>query len=312
MNWRDAQKHCRDNYNDLATVENSEDNDMLMALMQQQASQASRDGKDKVWIGLYDDKSAWKWSLDNQEYNTDTEFSNWESEEPDFDRARQNCTKVKHGGFWADTGCHAKLSAVCYDGPLNYTFVEGEMSWQEAQDYCRSEHIDLASVRNRIENKTIFELLQTDSAWIGLHREPWRYWSDQTANTFTYWDQDEPDNLSKNQHCVLANMTTGRWRDARCDKTYFFICQTISSSSTTEPPSTTAPPSSSPAALRQTTLRLKIQTEADVHDPAIQHRILQQLHAELEKKGLSDFKLRWVQRDGQIFHEEQKSEKREG
>ena len=37
-----------------------------------------------------------------------------------------------------------------------------------------------------------------------------------------------------------------------------------------------------------------------------------QLHAKLEKHGLPDHKLRWIETDGQTFHKEQQSKKEEG
>ena len=36
-----------------------------------------------------------------------------------------------------------------------------------------------------------------------------------------------------------------------------------------------------------------------------------QLHGKLEKHGLPDFKLRWIQTDGQTFHKEQEKKKKE-
>ena len=40
--------------------------------------------------------------------------------------------------------------------------------------------------------------------------------------------------------------------------------------------------------------------------------ISQQLHGKLEKHGLPDFKLRWIQTDGQTFHKEQERKKEKG
>lgn len=37
-----------------------------------------------------------------------------------------------------------------------------------------------------------------------------------------------------------------------------------------------------------------------------------QLHAKLEKHGLPDHKLRWIETDGQAFHKAQQSKKEEG
>ncbi|KAJ4927782.1 hypothetical protein JOQ06_015584 [Pogonophryne albipinna] len=53
--------------------------------------------------------------------------------------------------------------------------------------------------------------------------------------------------------------------------------------------------------------KLKFQSEADLNDPAVQQQILEQLHAKLEKHGVSDFKLRWTQTDGLTFHKETKT-----
>ncbi|TNN29504.1 P-selectin [Liparis tanakae] len=135
------------------------------------------------------------------------------------------------------------------------------MTWYEARTYCRSRYTDLVTVRNQSENEQIFSVMTTIT-WLGLHRKTWAYWSDQTPNTFTNWNENHP-----------------KHTDSRLDS------------------------------CAAQTFKLKFQSKADLKDPAIQQQLLEQLHVELEKHGLSDFKLRWTQKDGQAFHKEQKMKK---
>ncbi|XP_036845146.1 uncharacterized protein LOC110532922 [Oncorhynchus mykiss] len=57
---------------------------------------------------------------------------------------------------------------------------------------------------------------------------------------------------------------------------------------------------------KRTVVRMKIQSDADLTNQAVGDQLLQQLHVELVKQGVSDFQLRWrTQPDGQIFHHEE-------
>ncbi|XP_037651416.1 L-selectin-like [Sebastes umbrosus] len=166
------------------------------------------------------------------------------------------------------------------------------MTWHEARTYCRSRYTDLVSVRNSSENNNISSL-QSEWTWIGLHRKIWAYWSDQTPKNFTNWKEGQPMKTQETlKLCAAVNTTTGRWSAVGSDMKHHFICQY-------QP-------------LQRQTFKLKFQSEADLNDPAVQQQILEQLHAKLEKHGLPDFKLRWIQTDGQTFHKEKKRKKEEG
>ncbi|XP_049891546.1 macrophage mannose receptor 1-like [Epinephelus moara] len=170
------------------------------------------------------------------------------------------------------------------------------MTWMEARTHCRSSYTDLVSVRNRSENNEITSLLP-DRSWIGLYRTSWVNWSDETPRTFSNWHKKQPVNSGGTMRtCVVVNTTTGTWFNARCEARNHFICQTVSYLPTQH----------------KTTLKLKFRSEADLNDPAVQQQMLEQLHAKLEKRGLSDFKLRWIQTDGQTFHKEEKKKKDKG
>uniref|UniRef100_A0A3Q1EDT7 C-type mannose receptor 2-like n=2 Tax=Acanthochromis polyacanthus TaxID=80966 RepID=A0A3Q1EDT7_9TELE len=287
-NWTDAQRHCREVFTDLATVENQYDNKRLLSVMQ----------KPKKWayIGLYDDLVRWKWVLGNADFNNNLDFSNWNSKEPNNLKSKQHCVAMSKHGLWFDWFCSRRHPAVCFNenGTSKYILVKSKMSWYQAKNYCSSNYTDLASVRNTSENSNIKSLL-SNTTWIGLHRNFWSSWSDQTPATFTNWKENQPDNNGKNPaSCAVVSPHTGRWSDVYCQIKRYFVCQSVFYPQ------------------NGTTFKLRFQSEANLDHPDIQHHILQQLHAELEANGLGNYTLRWIQTDGRAFHKEQKKDKEPG
>ncbi|KAK9529821.1 hypothetical protein VZT92_013891 [Zoarces viviparus] len=282
----DAQSYCREKFTDLATVENQSDNDRLLSVWQGLGNSA--------WIGLYDDKmKGWKWALGNADLNN--EFTSWTLDGPDNKDDNEICTSMESDGLWHDSPCTSTRPAVCYHekGPSHYILVNIQMTWHDARTYCRSTYTDLASVRNQSESNHISSLLSTFT-WIGLHRKTWAYWFDQTPRTFTNWNENQPYSRADTvKSCVAVQKNTGMWLDVGCGNNNYIICQKVYSR-------------------QQQTFKLRFQSEADLTDPALQQQMLEQLHAKLEKQGLSDFKLRWTVTDGQAFHKEQKKKKDEG
>ncbi|XP_063755835.1 macrophage mannose receptor 1-like [Eleginops maclovinus] len=277
--WADAQSYCRENFNDLATINNQEENDKLMSVSQSTGRY--------VWIGLYDNFEAWKWALGDTDFNN--EFSNWATKNPNVKHAPESCTLMGKTGFWNDIQCHYKRHAVCYyePGPTKYILVETPMNWDDARTFCRSKYTDLASVRNMNESQQISSLLSEDT-WIGLHRKTWPYWSDKSPNIF-----DKLTNLvfesRTQQYCASVSTTSGNWHDIDCETNRHFFCQSFTPHQ------------------HEARFKLKFQSDADLNDPAVQKQILEQLHAKLEKHGVSDFELRWTQTDGVTFHKEKKT-----
>ena len=101
-------------------------------------------------------------------------------------------------------------------------------TWDEAQDHCRTEFTDLATVENMSDMTMMTN--GTDGynmAWIGLRKDTWM-WSLQDKNVsleetnFTSWGEDEPNNLGGQQDCVA--LFKGYWYDVNCDANFFFIC----------------------------------------------------------------------------------------
>ena len=98
---------------DLATVDHVADLQHL---------QESRSGfnydNDFMWIGLYDDRTRWKWSLGDQDYKMGQNYGTWEGLNPDFYDNRENCSAMYHTGSWYDVPCNDQMFAICFDGEV--------------------------------------------------------------------------------------------------------------------------------------------------------------------------------------------------
>ncbi|XP_061597963.1 C-type mannose receptor 2-like [Cololabis saira] len=277
--WAEAQRYCREAYADLATVETQHENNNLQRAIQKNGRFA--------WIGLHDDVFRWKWTMGDEDFNYD--HKNWKDDGPKNLNSSESCVVMTNKGVWRDEICEKERPSVCFyePGPSKYILVETMMTWQKAKEYCRSRYTDLVRVRNARENEEINQMLRRN-AWIGLHRDLWSPWSDQSPTNFTNWNEGQPDNSGPNMtSCAAVNTSTGKWWDVDCEEEHEFICQTL------------IPP--------RTRFVLRFQSEADLTDPDIQQQILEQLQAKLEEAHeLTELKLRWIQADEQTFHKKQK------
>uniref|UniRef100_A0A3B3YCA2 C-type lectin domain-containing protein n=1 Tax=Poecilia mexicana TaxID=48701 RepID=A0A3B3YCA2_9TELE len=97
LTWTEAQKFCRENYVDLASVRNQTENDIIRTLI----------GSSTVWIGLYREKL---WSD-----SSDSLFRYWADGEP-FDPSGDQCVagSFNDSGRWSDESCSLSLPFVCY------------------------------------------------------------------------------------------------------------------------------------------------------------------------------------------------------
>uniref|UniRef100_A0A3Q3XK92 C-type lectin domain-containing protein n=1 Tax=Mola mola TaxID=94237 RepID=A0A3Q3XK92_MOLML len=98
-----------------------------------------------------------------------------------------------------------------------YVVLNKMRHWLKAQNYCRQEFIDLASVRSKSENQQVKNQLQNSlyhEAWIGLHREPWS-WSDGSSSSFRQWRSNEPNNENNAQQCAAVQGDV--WVDWNCN-----------------------------------------------------------------------------------------------
>ncbi|XP_042368623.1 C-type mannose receptor 2-like [Plectropomus leopardus] len=283
MSWVEAQSFCREMYSDLATISNDKDISTINTM----------NADVSFWIGLYDDVNGWKWSQMDQHLEMQ-DYRQWQEDQPDNDGAVEHCVSMMEDGFWRDNSCfHVKLPFICFrdDEEDQYVLVTEKKSWTEAQSYCRLQHTDLVSVRSQTENQQVRSRLQekatVQEAWIGLHRDAWK-WSDGSPSPFRRWWDLQPDNENSSQAC--AAMQRGGWSDWNCDAEFNFLCQNITVVTLSPQPE---PNTVSPAGTRMTTVRMKLQTDSDLKDPNVRHKVLQQFEAALNMQGITDVKLHW-------------------
>ncbi|XP_071327049.1 C-type mannose receptor 2-like [Trachinotus anak] len=260
MTWTDAQRYCREKHTDLVTIESIDD-----------LSKLNRPSSDTswIWIGLTDDPTSWKgvmgndsnswrWSATGETLQTD--YHNWDSAQPNNYGGHQTCVFVYSNGRWNDEICSRKLSFVCHNetnppGQKTYISITDKQSWKDAQTYCRTYHTDLATIETAQENTEVMSVMSVAIAWIGLYRVPWR-WSDKSSSSFRNWYRGQPNNYG-GQYCA-AEESQHAWGDANCNSKSFFWCY-------------------KDLGVKKTMVRVKIQTVADLSDPATTGQILQQV-----------------------------------
>ena len=81
--WTEAQRYCREKYTDLATVDNMEDMNRLMA--------AGKGYSGEAWLGLVRaNRGSWQWSTGSR----DIPYTNWAPTEPNDIDGTENCVVI--------------------------------------------------------------------------------------------------------------------------------------------------------------------------------------------------------------------------
>uniref|UniRef100_A0A3B3SUB6 C-type lectin domain-containing protein n=1 Tax=Paramormyrops kingsleyae TaxID=1676925 RepID=A0A3B3SUB6_9TELE len=187
LTWTDAQAYCRQNYADLATIDNMEE-------MKRLTESIDTDYTGEAWIGLKKGTS-WRWHWSSAE--GETGYINWDIGQPDNWGNNEHCTEFKDNNK--------------------------QMNWFDAQNYCRHSYTDLATVRNEEDNNLIHKMVTSGTwAWIGMFQDTWE-WSDLSNSSFRNWKNGQNDN-NKNT-CALAQVTwPGTWDMTPCDEKHPFVC----------------------------------------------------------------------------------------
>ncbi|MGH0186864.1 UNVERIFIED_CONTAM: hypothetical protein FKN15_022773 [Acipenser sinensis] len=95
-------------------------------------------------------------------------------------------------------------------------FVNFELTWSEAQSYCRENHTDLVTVQSQNETEHLLNMTQysvNDAVWIGLYRD----------SVISNW--------ASLLYCASIN-SQGEWEDQFCYQKKAFMCYTETSNIT--------------------------------------------------------------------------------
>ncbi|RXN37813.1 macrophage mannose receptor 1-like protein [Labeo rohita] len=151
--WTEAQSYCRENYTDLATVDNMNDMNELNKTLKY-------GGLQYVWIGL---QRKWQWSSGEPAL-----YLNWGFAQPD---GRDECAFMKNGK-WEDGSCNDILTFICNSSNKDKLIVITEnLTWSEALRYCRQNHVDLVSVHSEEIQRRVMNVVKqasTSAVWLGL------------------------------------------------------------------------------------------------------------------------------------------------
>uniref|UniRef100_A0A3P9ICN1 C-type lectin domain-containing protein n=1 Tax=Oryzias latipes TaxID=8090 RepID=A0A3P9ICN1_ORYLA len=214
-NWTEAQKYCRKNHTDLATVTNMTDVKKLNQTAKQRPA----------WIGLKkysNSKETWQWSLPGLSFIKEEAY--WSYGEPNNHQS-ELCVFLRNYLTWVDDyqSCSENNHFICYNGEL-----KTPLNWTNAQHYCRENHTDLISGRQQLDqlNQSLYgeirakmDVQKKPRVFIGLFSDMWA-WSDESSFSFRYWDSqknrtwEEALYYCRHHHhdlVTITNMDEQRW-----------------------------------------------------------------------------------------------------
>ncbi|XP_044040991.1 C-type mannose receptor 2-like [Siniperca chuatsi] len=279
--WPEAQQYCREKHTDLATVNNVQDLEELAGLINSEVTSY-------IFLGLY---RSWGWSVSDADDYKEGELGywNWASGEP----VKYFCGSIGSTGEWFATNCNSSLNFFCYnvifikqlisfvgsttDISQRFILGQGSMDWLAAQAYCRTQHTDLARVRNQLENEELQKIVNNGSVWIGLTGMSWM-WSDGSEPSFAPWRPFEP-LFSGLDDCAILEVNSNSlgMTDRGCDEKMPFFCYS--------------------APQRKHLVRLKLTADissVDMTDSAEMESILKWVERKLRDEGASEgVKLSW-------------------
>ncbi|XP_028976747.2 macrophage mannose receptor 1-like isoform X2 [Esox lucius] len=249
--WYQAQSYCRLHYTDLAIVRNQTENQAIQNLTRivyysysinvgNQTQTYYYYNYYTVWIGLYRDGS-WSDGSNSSLYLYANSY-----EDPDSIGLNESCVTVQTSQYLFQSivmNCNTTVPFVCYSDQCisspnishQYHLVNMQMTWTEAQSYCRESYTDLATVSDTEEyNSLVCQINSTlgnsGQVWIGL-KFNWR-WSledTETEGITNGWPGGFPwvQNglfFSIWQVCVLMNTYNAQWQEYICDTYNYFVC----------------------------------------------------------------------------------------
>ncbi|KAF6717724.1 L-selectin [Oryzias melastigma] len=106
-----------------------------------------------------------------------------------------------------------------------YHYIDQQLDWTQAQQFCRKSYTDLATVRSMADIDQLKNAFKNrNGAWIGLHNSnTWR-WSLpdlQFKKEDTKWGGGEP---KDGNNCGAIWKTHAKWEAISCEKSTDFIC----------------------------------------------------------------------------------------
>ncbi|NXS22097.1 MRC1 protein, partial [Mystacornis crossleyi] len=246
MSWEKAEKNCRDQSAELASVLDPYAESFLWL-------QILKHGE-PVWIGLNSNMSGGQYVWSDRRRSR---YLNWGSGEPNKNKA---CVYLDLDGFWKTASCNETFLSLCkqsnelipseppqlpgkcpepkrgrswipFRGHCYYVHTTSEESWPDASMMCIQMGASLVSIEDSAEMNFLLLYLSSLASdfrkfWIGLFKNidgEW-IWMDRSAVEFVNWGKGEP-TVHFDEHCVDMDVSSGTWRTYYCSVDQNFICK---------------------------------------------------------------------------------------
>ncbi|KAK9975558.1 hypothetical protein ABG768_020809 [Culter alburnus] len=217
--WFEAQLYCRENYTDLASIRNDEENTEVMKKREQH--------NNPFWIGLLVDSVEW----------ADGGQSVYRSWEPRHLDSLNPEVYINQQGQWQKAGKLGDYYPLCYKSFIHVS--TDEKTWEEALDYCNSHKnttglltIQSQSDQTEIERelkKTVHNI--SGPMWVGLRQSRlfgfWIWINGVTVGPWTNWKGgSQPEHLLSH-HCGAIEEVNGqyKWTDKDCRSKLGVLCE---------------------------------------------------------------------------------------
>ncbi|XP_046708482.1 aggrecan core protein-like [Silurus meridionalis] len=208
--WDSAQRYCRENYVDLATITTNEENQMLI-------KSAAASNILYFWIGLHKialDSDIWEWS-DGESAN----FFSWNPNQPDNYKGKEGVVIMSQKG-WNDVPYTRIYPFFC---SWRFVLVNDSKTWEEAHEYCRTYYTGLASPISTAQLTLAGNVLaqtQTVSVWTGLHFVNGQWISVSRSPLVSLVSLPS----CPNYRCGALNTKTTIWENRDCSEKLNFLC----------------------------------------------------------------------------------------
>ncbi|XP_073720515.1 putative C-type lectin domain family 20 member A [Misgurnus anguillicaudatus] len=205
--WSDAQKYCRDNYDDLSSVGSQEEYTKINTTLYS-------------WIGLKKTTTnTWQWSD-----GSDSIFYMWANGQPSNSGNDNLCAVVRNGELY-DFHCSLSYPFFCYKWEPELILVREKMSWEDAFEHCRTHYTDLASLptySHLIQVNQSISNTETPSVWTGLRflAGSWFWLTGEDLGNLV----DLPACPLNYSYCGSLHLETQRWENRGCMEKLNFVC----------------------------------------------------------------------------------------
>uniref|UniRef100_A0A3P9IWG7 Mannose receptor, C type 1b n=1 Tax=Oryzias latipes TaxID=8090 RepID=A0A3P9IWG7_ORYLA len=240
--WYEAREYCTAIGGDLLSFHSKDD---LVA---------GRGRHSRAWIGLSAPNLdlGYLWS-DGSPVN----FQHWSNGEPNNKNNIESCTEFSMYGWdmegsWNDNQCEKYNSWFCQiplgkyfsfsyisvngsqnlkdynttsDGWLEwkgnqYFINQKSLSMEEARQFCKQFHGDLATINSYNENAFLWKRRLIFVLFLCCYR-----WMDHSVVIYQQWDEGQPDYKHYDEQCVIMRVEDGVWHDYNCGFEHKSICK---------------------------------------------------------------------------------------